>query len=173
METKIFVIAFPTMETVAEKISSILDDAFNCKPKKTECKRTKCYDTPKRKVWEDLTPPEFKVRNEFGNAPIPEWGIGGKPADDNLRFGYGLEADEPMYQDFDNDYEFLEARKAFDNFVDAGERCRELGLEKTNNAPITKCNAVRKPIGCPPPMNRELIGESQFPWWEIDMDWDF
>ena len=78
METKIFVIAFPTMETVAEKISSILDDAFNCKPKKTECKRTKCYDTPKRKVWEDLTPPEFKVRNEFGNAPILEWGIGGK-----------------------------------------------------------------------------------------------
>jgi hypothetical protein len=90
----------------------------------------------------------------------------GTLADENKRFGYGLEVDEPRYQDFDDDEDFLEAREAFDDFVDSGERCRELGLEKTNDAPITKCNAIRKPIGCPPPMGVNLLGESQFPWWE-------
>ena len=162
MEAKIFVIAFPTMETVAEKISSILDDAFNCKPKKTECKR---------KVWEDLTPPEFKVRNEFGNAPIPEWGIGGKPADDNLRFGAGFEIDEPRCEDYDKRWQFESDHAAFDRFVEAGEDCVARGLEKKSNAPITKCNAVRKRLNEAPPMNLDLIGETH--WWETFEDFDF
>lgn len=157
MTTKIFVFEFPSLE----EITSIIEDAFD-KPKAKKCE-------PKR----DLTPPRFKVRNEYGETPRDAWGIGGEPADEDLRFGYGLEVDEPRYQQFDNDEDFLEARQAFDDFVDAGEHCRELGLEKTNGNPITKCNAVRKPIGCPPPMNRRLLGESQFPWWEIDMDWNY
>ena len=171
----VFVVALPTFDSVVEKIKDAIEDAFD-KPKfKKPC--FCCDDDDDFEddfdfdEEEDFTPRKFKV-NKPRNGVQP-WGVGGKKADDNLRFGYGLEVDEPMYQDFDDDYEFLEARKAFDNFVDAGEHCRELGLEKTNNAPITKCNAVRKPIGCHPPMNRELIGESQFPWWEIDMDWDF
>lgn len=162
MEAKIFVIAFPTMETVAEKISSILDDAFNCKPKKTECKR---------KVWEDLTPPKFKVRNEFGNAPIPEWGIGGKPADDNLRFGAGFEIDEPRCEDYDKRWQFESDHAAFDRFVEAGEDCVARGLDKKSNAPITKCNAVRKRLNEAPPMNLDLIGETH--WWETFEDFDF
>ena len=173
MEAKIFVITFPTMETVAEKISSVLDEAFNFKPKKTKkCEQKKNVQKPSC-CERDFTPPKFKNHNFMPPAPIPQWGICGDEADENLRFGYGLEVDEPIYDEFDDDADFLEARQAFDEFVDAGEHCRELGLEKANNAPTTKCNAVRKPIGCPPPMNRELIGESQFPWWEIDMDWEF
>ena len=170
MEAKIFVIAFPTMESVVEKISSALDEAFNFKPKKCEQKEKAC----KPKCCErDFTPPRFKNHSFIPQAPIPQWGVCGKEANEDLRFGYGLEVDEPMYHQFDNDKDFLEARQAFDDFVDAGEHCRELGLEKTNTKPITKCNAIRKPIGCPPPMNRELLGESQFPWWEIDMDWNY
>lgn len=172
MEAKIFILTFPTMETVVEKISSALDEAFNVKPKKVEkCEKEK---TCKPKCCErDFTPPRFKNHSFMPPAPIPQWGICGEEADDNMRFGYALEVDEPRWQDYDDDDEFLEAREAFDDFVDAGEKCVELGLEKTNNAPITKCNAIRKPIGCPPPVNKELIGESQFPWWEIDMDFDF
>lgn len=171
METKIFVIAFPTMETVAEKISSILDDAFNCKPKKTECKRTKCYDTPKRKVWDDLTPPKFKVRNEFGNAPIPEWGIGGKPADDNLRFGAEFAVDEPRRSDYDERWKFESDHAAFDRFVEAGEDCVERGLARPNGVTAHRCNAIRKKLNEAPPMNLDLIGETD--WWETFEDFDF
>lgn len=169
MKTRIFVVEFPTFDDVVEKINSFLDD-FEMKPKKCEKKREAC----KPKCCEcDFTPPRFKNHSFMPPAPIPQWGISGKKADENLRFGYGLEVDEPRYQNFDNDEDFLEAREAFDNFVESGERCVELGLDKRNDAPITKCNAIRKPIGCPPPTNRELLGESQFPWWEIDMDWNY
>ena len=169
MEAKInvFIVALPTFDSVVNKIKDVVEDAFDFEVPKLK----KPCDFKNKFNEDDFTPTNLRVKNPCGN--VQPWGVGGRKADENLRFGYGLEVDEPIYQDYDNDDDFLEARQAFDDFVDAGERCCELGLEKTNNAPITKCNAVRKPIGCPPPMNRELIGESQFPWWEIDMDWDF
>lgn len=172
MEAKIFVIAFPTMETVAEKISSILDEAFNCKPKKTECKRTKCCEKPKKKVWDDLTPPKFKVRNEFGNAPIPEWGIGGTPADENLRFGYQAPPiDEPRCEDYDCRWEFEDDHEAYDKLVDAAEDCVARGLARPDGVIEHKCNAVRKRLNEAPPMNLPLIGETH--WWETFEDFDF
>lgn len=161
----VFVIAIPTFDSVVEKIKDAIEDAFE-EPKKFVAKQNGCgrkFEAPKR-CDEDLTPPKFRI-NKPCNGVEP-WGVFGEPADENKRFGYGLEVDEPRYQDFDDDEDFLEAREAFDDFVDSGERCRELGLEKTNDAPITKCNAIRKPIGCPPPMGVNLLGESQFPWWE-------
>ena len=165
METKIFVIGFPVMGEITISFNDAED--VNCCKQKKWCSTT----TTESKFVDDLLPNHIKV-DKSHNDVMP-WGIGGKQADENLRFGYGLEVDEPRYQEFDNDYEFLKARQAFDDFVDAGERCRELGLEKDNDIPITKCQAIRKPIGCPPPMNMELLGESQFPWWEMDIDWDF
>jgi hypothetical protein len=165
MEKKInvFVLAFPSVDDVIDKVKNAIEDAFE-KPKvKKPCF---CCDED-----EDFTPKHLRVKEPCGG--VQPWGVCGTPANEDLRFGYGLEVDEPRYQEFDNDEDFLEAREAFDDFVDAGERCVELGLDKRNNTPITKCNAIRKPIGCPPPMNRELLGESQFPWWEIDMDWNY
>lgn len=163
----VFVIALPTFDSVVDKIKDAIEEKFE-KPKLK--KTSSCFDK-----WfndaRDFTPKSLKVNKPCGN--VQPWGVCGEPADENLRFGYGLEVDEPMYQDYDDDCEFLEAREAFDDFVESGERCRELGLEKTNNAPITKCNAIRKPIGTVPPMNRDLIGESQFPWWDMDVDWNF
>lgn len=167
MEKKInvFVIAFPSVEDVIEKIKTTIEDAFEKPKAKKPCF---CCDDDED---EDFTPRHLRVKEPCGN--VQPWGVRGKKADENLRFGASFTIDEPRYQDFDDDCEFLEAREAFDDFVDAGERCVELGLEKTNDAPITKCNAIRKPIGCPPPMNKDLIGESQFPWWEVDCDWDY
>lgn len=169
MEAKIFVIALPSLKSVAEEIGSLIEDAFD-KPKVKKC------GTVKKTKPCDFTPSHLKVKDSFGRTPKGAWGVCGKEADENLRFGYqGPCIDEPRKQDFCDWDDFLEAREAFDDFVDAGERCVDLGLEKKSNAPIHKCNAVRKRIGCPPPMNMELIGESQFPWWEKRglLDWNF
>ena len=152
------------MRDMMEEIGSLIEEAFD-KPKTRKCE-------PKRNEKPcDFTPKHMRVNEPCGGTQ--PWGVCGEPANEDLRFGYGLEVDEPMYHQFDDDEDFLEARQAFDDFVDAGEHCRELGLEKTNAKPITKCNAIRKPIGCPPPMDRELLGESQFPWWEIGIDWNY
>ena len=172
MEAKIFVIAFPTMGTITEKIHSVLEDAF--------CK--KCDETPKKctREIEDLTPPRFRVKDACGCPQCaPAWGIGGTPANENLRFGYkGPEIDEPRRENYDDRWEFEDDHAAYDRYVDAAEDCIERGLERTSSAPIHRCNAIRKPVGCPPPMwyeipdNKQLIGETD--WWsEDDFDWEW
>lgn len=97
------------------------------------------------------------------------WDIGGEPADENLRFGYGLEVDEPRRSDYSSRREFERDHELFDDFVTAGERCVERGLDKRNNAQIHKCNAIRRPVNCPPPMGIDLIGETD--WWDEDFEW--
>ena len=161
-KVNVFVLALPTMDSVVGKLKTAIESAFEG-PKVNES----CFCCGNND--EDFTPKHLRVKEPCGDTQ--PWGVRGKEANEDLRFGYGLEVDEPMKDDFDDWDEFLEAREAFDDFVDAGERCVELGLDKQNDAPITKCNAIRKPIGCPPPMEVDLIGESQFPWWEKDFEW--
>jgi len=169
MEAKIFVIGLPSMKGLMEEISSLIEEAFD-KPKKCEHKSETCKP---RCCERDLTPPRFKNHTFMPPAPIPQWGIGGKEADDNLRFGYGLEVDEPRCEDYDCRWEFEDDHAAFDRFVEAGEDCVARGLEKKSNAPITKCNAVRKRLNEAPPMRdelpSELIGETH--WWDEDFEW--
>ena len=172
MEAKIFVIAFPTMETVAEKISSILDEAFKPKPTKCEHKERVC----KPKCCErDFTPPRFKNHSFMPPAPIPQWGVCGEPADDNLRFGAAFEIDEPRCEDYDKRWQFESDHAAFDRFVDAGEDCVARGLARPDGVTAHRCNAIRKRLGEAPPMRdelpSELIGETH--WWDEDLDWDF
>ena len=90
--------------------------------------------------------------------------IAGTPADENLRFGAAFEIDEPRSSDYENRWEFEDDHSAFDRFVTAGEDCVKRGLEKTSDAPIHKCNAIRKRVDEVPPMNIDLIGETD--WWE-------
>jgi hypothetical protein len=164
----VFVVALPTFDSVVEKIKDAIEDAFE-KPKfKKSCFCCDDFEDDFEDD-EDFTPREFKV-NEPCNGVQP-WGIKGTPADENLRFGYGLEVDEPRCEDYDCRWEFEDDHEAFDRFVEAGEDCVARGLDKKSNAPIHKCNAIRKPIGCPPPMNRNLIGETH--WWETFEDFDF
>lgn len=167
----VFIVAFPTFDSVVEKIKDAIEEKFE-KPK---CKKSCCCHNGFREDKEDLTPPRFKNHSFMPPAPIPQWGISGKPADENLRFGYGLEVDEPRRSDYDNFEDFEYDHQLYDEFVDAGESCRERGLDKRNNAPITKCNAIRKKLNEAPPMRDEipggeLIGETD--WWDED-DWDF
>ena len=164
----VFIVALPTFESVVEKIKDAIEEKFE-KPKcKKHCFCCDDFDEDE----EDLTPPRFKNHTFMPLAPIPQWGIGGKPKDENLRFGYGLEVDEPRRSDYDNFEDFEYDHQLYDEFVDAGESCRERGLDRRNNAPITKCNAVRKKLNEAPPMKLELIGETD--WWnEDDLDWDY
>lgn len=156
-KVNVFIVALPTFDEVVEKIKDAVEDVFEKPSKKCFC----CDDEDDD--WDD----DFEDEEE-DFAPTR---CCGTPPNDNLRFGYGLEVDEPRRQDYDDLGEFLEAREAFDDFVDSGERCVELGLDKRNDAPIHKCQAIRKPIGCKPPTGVDLIGESDFPWWEDDIDW--
>jgi hypothetical protein len=165
METKIFVIGIPTFDDVAERIGEALANVFE----KPEPRCSKPAWTP-RPVAPCRPKPQWTPRpNPCGcGAPAPEWGIAGQPACENKRFGAGFEIDEPRCEDYDERWMFEDDHKAFDRFVEAGEDCVARGLAKTSDAPITKCQAVRQPVNCPPPMNKEFIGETH--WWET-MGW--
>ena len=165
MEAKIFVIAFPTMETVVEKISSLFEDAF-------EPKRTKCCEKSNR-INKDLTPCKFKVDKPCGN--VQPWGVCGTPADENLRFGAEFAVDEPRCENYDKRWQFESDHAAFDRFVEAGEDCVARGLARPEGVTAHRCNAIRKRLNEAPPMRdelpSELIGETH--WWETfeDFDW--
>ena len=171
MEAKIFVIGFPSMKSVMEEITSLIEEAFD-KPKSKKCERKetckpKCCKAQER----DFTPPRFKNHSFIPPAPIPQWGITGKPADENLRFGYqGPCIDEPRRSDYDDREDFEYDHQLFDEYVSAAEDCIARGLEKKSDAPIHRCEAIRKRLNEAPPMNIDLIGETD--WWdEDDFEW--
>lgn len=147
MSTKIFIIGLPSMKGMMEEIGSLIENAFDKpqKPKKSE-------------------PKQMKV-----NKPcmgINPWGVSGTPADENLKFGAAFEVDEPRSQDYTSRWEFEDDHEAFDRFVEAGEDCVARGLARPEGVVAHKCNAIRKPIGCPPPMGLHLIGETD--WWSTE-----
>jgi hypothetical protein len=166
MEAKIFVIGIPTFGDVAEKIGEALSQVFE-KPA-PRCNKPAWTPRPAAPCKPQWTPRP----NPCGcGAPAPEWGIAGTPACENKRFGAAFEIDEPLCEDYDKRWQFESDHAAFDRFVEAGEDCVARGLEKKSNAPITKCNAVRKRLNEAPPMNLDLIGETH--WWETFEDFDF
>ena len=171
MEAKIFVIGFPSMKGLMEEITSLIEEAFD-KPKIKKCEhKSECCFKKKPQTFErDLTPPRFKNHSFMPPAPIPQWGISGEPADENLRFGAEFVIDEPRRSDYDNREDFEYDHQLFDEFVSAGEDCVERGLARPEGVTAHRCNAVRKKLNEAPPMNLDLIGETD--WWNED-DWDF
>ena len=85
----------------------------------------------------------------------------------DMRFGAAFAIDEPRARDYDSEEDFLEAREAFDDFVDSGERCVDLGLERPEWAEEHRCNAIRKKVGEMPPIGVDLLGETE--WWDEDV----
>ena len=167
MEAKIFVIALPSMKSMMEEITSLIEEAFD-KPCSKKCERKsepKCCSQER-----DFTPPRFKNHTFMPPAPIPQWGVTGKKADENLRFGAEFAIDEPRRSDYDNREDFEYDHQLFDEFVSAGEDCVERGLARPEGVTAHRCNAVRKKLNEAPPMNLDLIGETD--WWDED-DWDF
>lgn len=155
MEAKVFIIAFPTMETVAEKISSLIEEAFD-KPKTSKCERKNEFEPLC-----DFTPKNMRINEPCGD--VHPWGVSGTPMNKDLRFGAEFAVDEPRAEDYDSRWEFEDDHEAFDRFVDAGEDCVARGLARPNGVTAHRCEAIRQPIGCPPPMNVDLIGETD--WW--------
>ena len=155
MKTKIFVIELPTLDDVVEKIGEAIFDVFE--DETPCCDERGSFSPPK-----PLSPSRTRC---------PEWNIRGTRADENKRFGASFSVDEPVWDGCESRGSFLEKRKAFDDFVTAGEHCENLGMLHDEKNHVTKCQAIRKPIGCPPVMNKDLIGESQFPWWEMGCTW--
>jgi len=160
MEAKIFVIGFPSMRTMMDEISSLIEEAFE-KPNANKCERKKETKTPKVKTPCDFTPKSMRINKPCGN--VQPWGVCGTPKDENLRFGAEFAVDEPRSEDYDCRWEFEDDHQAFDRFVDAGEDCIARGLARPSGVTAHRCEAIRQPIGCPPPMNVDLIGETD--WW--------
>ena len=107
--------------------------------------------TPKR-TWCPPTPPQ------------PRWGVCEcEPREDkNKVFGLSVRVDEPTHDMFCTRARFLDARKKWDNLVDAVEAVD--WQNKSNTAPLHKVNAVRRRIFDGPPVDLSLVGESQ--WWD-------
>lgn len=172
METKIFVIEVPTFGSILDKIGELVGDVIpKVKENVSGCGAhlKKSDDDFDDNDFERMSPIFKKERFSFDfpkeeEAPHAPWGIARTPADENLRFGAAFEIDEPRSSDYKNRWEFEDDHSAFDRFVTAGEDCVRRGLEKTSDAPIHKCNAIRKRVDEVPPMDIDLIGETD--WWE-------
>ena len=163
----VFIVALPTFDSVIEKIKDAIEEKFE-KPKFKV--PNFCWDNDEDDDEEDFTPRDFRVNKPING--VQPWGIGGEPANENLRFGYqGPCIDEPRCEDYVDREEFEYHHALFDEYVSAAEDCVAAGLEKKSDAPIHRCEAIRQPIGCPPPMNRDLIGETH--WWETFEDFNF
>jgi hypothetical protein len=164
----VFVVALPTFDSVVEKIKDAIEDTFE-KPKFQK----PCFcsnDDDDFEDEEDFTPRRFKL-NKPCNGVQP-WGVGGKKADKNLRFGYqGPCIDEPRRSDYDDREDFEYDHQLFDEYVSAAEDCIARGLEKKSDAPIHRCEAIRKRLNEAPPMNLPLIGETH--WFDEDIEWPY
>lgn len=163
----VFIVTMPTFNGVVEKIKNAIDDAFEVP--KTKKKPFFCFDDEDED--EDFTPKNLRVKKPCGKTQ--PWGVRGKKADENLRFGAEFAIDEPMCEQYDCRWEFEDDHEAYDRFVTAGEDCVARGLARPEGVISHRCNAIRKPIGCPPPMRdelpSELIGETH--WWDEDFKW--
>ena len=156
MNANIIVIGLPSVKDVVGKVAEVLEDAFSVKKVKTS--------TPS---WDD---DEGCDDDEFDYEPEPiKQRPCGTPKRKDIRFGYSLSVDEPQSKDYSCRSKFIRDHNAYDDFVTAGLRCEELGLEKKNDIPVTKCKAIRKCVGAPPPTGIDLLGETN--WWDEDFRW--
>ena len=137
------------MRSVLEEIGDLVEKALA--PKQINFRCHCCDDVDEDDFDDDEDEDEFDYEPCEREEPNGE-----------MRFGYGLEVDEPRASDYCSRKEFLDDHAAFDRFVDAGEECVARGLDKRNDAPIHKCNAIRKSPFDTPPIGIDLIGETDF-----------
>ena len=150
MDANIFVIGVPSLKGILSKVADALEDEFFIKKIRTS------DDADDEYVDDD----ENDEEEYYDESPNPE----------DLRFGYGLEVDEPRSCDYTSKSKFLRDHAAYDRFVDAGLECERLGIDKRNSIPVTKCKAVRTRVGDAPPTGIDILGETDW-WWERDFRW--
>jgi hypothetical protein len=163
MDANIFVIGVPSLKGIMSRVAKAIDDEFFVK--KLHVSEDDFDDD------EDFIDDEDEDEDDYEPTPPPSYKPKPvyKPRPEDLRFGYGLQVDEPRAKDYTSRWKFLRDHEAYDNFVDAGLRCEELGLDKKNDIPITKCKAIRKRVGDLPPTGIDLLGETN--WWDEDFTW--
>lgn len=160
MKAKILVVNLPFGDSVVDALNDIIDDIEDARVEKHHdwCG---CEDD-----FEDEVPPREPIHKPWDcscTRPLQPWGIAGKPADKNLRFGADFRIDEPRSSDFSSRAEFIDAHDAFDKFVTAGEDCVARGMAAPEGVTLHKCNAIRKRLEDGPVFGRDLIGETD--WW--------
>ena len=155
MDANIFVIGVPSLKGILSRVADALEDEFFVK---------------KLHVSEDVDDDDDFVDEDEEEDYTPEPKPAYKPRPEDLRFGFSCTVNEPRKADYNSRKAFLRDHEAYDKFVEAGLRCEELGLDKKDNCPITRCNAIRKRVGDLPPTNIDLLGETQW-WWEEDFTW--
>lgn len=128
------------------------------KPKTCGCTRT---TTPPRDAFGRFVSVERPVCQP---APQPRWGVCGEPKEDkNKVFGLSVRVDEPRREQFCSNARFLDARRKWDNLVDAVEAVD--WQNKSNTAPLHKVNCIRKSIFEDPVFatgGRNLVGETHW-----------
>ena len=136
-------------------------DAKPCKPKRKPCCGGNHLTQP-RDEFGRFT--RRSVRNECTRPtaqPLPRWGVCGEPKEDkNKVFGLSVRVDEPRREQFCSNSRFLDARRKWDNLVDAVEAVD--WENKSNTAPLHKVNCIRRRIEDGPVFNRQLIGETHW-----------
>ena len=164
MKAKILVAEVPFAASIIDVLNDVLND-------EAVCEARKCRDFNSRPSFTSTTrvsrfeAPSFSApitTCSCRTAPRPEWGIAGRPADENKVFGAAHEIDEPRQEDYSHRWQFESDHEAFDKFVSAGEDCIARGMGKKSNAPIHKVNAIRKRIEDGPVFGVDLIGESHW-----------
>ena len=108
------------------------------------------------------TLPKFSMPQP-SRCPEPRgWRVGGFPPEDkNKVFGVHIEVDEPRREDYGWDRCAFERDHAkFDRLVDAAEACD--WENKSNTAPKTRVNAIRRRVEDGPVMGLNLVGETHW-----------
>lgn len=152
MKAKILVVNLPFGDSVVDALNDIIYDIEDAREERCGCEEEFIPREPTRKPWDCSC-----------TRPLQPWGIAGKPADKNLRFGADFHIDEPRSSDFSSRAEFIDAHDAFDKFVTAGEDCVARGMAAPEGVTLHKCNAIRKRLEDGPVFGRDLIGETD--WW--------
>jgi hypothetical protein len=94
--------------------------------------------------------------------PAPRWGVCEcEPREDkNKVFGLSVRVDEPRREQFCSNARFLDARRKWDNLVDAVEAVD--WPNKSNTAPLHKVNAIRRRVEDGPVFGINLVGETHW-----------
>ena len=160
MKAKILVVNLPFGDSVVDALNDIIDDIEDARVEKHHdwcgCEEEFIPREPTRKPWDCSC-----------TRPLQPWGIAGKPADKNLRFGAGFNINEPTIDSYaiGDEWKFESDKESFDRFVEAGNDCVARGLAAPEGVTLHKCNAIRKRIQDGPAFPHEvgyneLIGES-------------
>ena len=108
------------------------------------------------------TAPRRPFIGECISAPRAPWGVAKTHPlqDKNKVFGVNIRVDEPRASDYFSRAQFERDHAKFDRLVEAAEACT--WPNKSNTAPLTKVNAIRRRIEDGPIMNLSLCGETEW-----------